>query len=58
MTYGVGFRLPNHPRPESDPVMNDEALKAILIAAVGSALGALAYQFFILPMAQKYFNNG
>lgn len=38
--------------------MNDEALKAILITAVGSALGALFYHFLVLPMAQKHLNNG
>lgn len=38
--------------------MSEEALKAILITAAGSALGALVYHFFVLPMAQKHLNNG
>lgn len=37
--------------------MNEAAVKAILITAVGSALGALAYHFVIYPWAIKNLNT-
>lgn len=37
--------------------MDEQAVKAILVTAVGSALGAAFYTFIVLPWAQKFFSN-
>jgi len=57
MTYGVGFFLPNHPARWPAWRMNDDAVKAIILTAVGSALGAVLYHFFVYPLAAKHLSN-
>jgi len=37
--------------------MNDDAVKAIILTAVGSALGAVLYHFFVYPLAAKHLSN-
>lgn len=57
MTYGVAFWWTGRRRSESRERMNDDAVKAIILTAVGSALGAVLYHFFVYPLAAKHLSN-
>lgn len=57
MTYGVGFRLRGGAERVLAAAMNEQAVKAILITAVGGALASLLYHFVIYPWALKNLNN-